>query len=317
MTLYLGSMILVGILGALLLALLHRANERQTARAISGVVRQNAPKTAMTHSEAFYAVGARPGVTAGAWGHPDVSSQPMVDGEYRRYGSDLPRIERGRVTTRQYRRNRLGPGVGAGALEITHTTPHREPNAGSDLLVPLGQAVVSAVVAALLAGVLAAVAGRGDTLRVVAVSFVGVLALAWLWRLGVVDSLLSVVERVTQELDDAEPEADDPSHAMTIQAGAARADAGRKERARERALRLADLLAFAQRCATVGCSERSQGIRAGTPQQEAYRVKRDLLLTLGIGKWKNPENHNLGWVLTVDAAEAAELLRHHVMDVSA
>ena len=172
------------------------------------------------------------------------------------------------------------------------------------------------MIAALLAGVLGAVAGRGDTLRIVGVVFVAVLAVAWLWRLGVVDSLLSVVERITQEIDGDEDGDEDPAHAMTINAGAARADAARKERSSERALRLADLLAFAQRCSTVGCAERSQGIRAGTPQQEAYRVKRDLLLTLGIGRWKNPENHNLGWVLTVKPAEAAELLRHHVMDVS-
>ena len=150
---------------------------------------------------------------------------PVVDADFREYAFSAPRITRGKTTIRTYRRNRLGPGGGAApaAVEIIHSTPHREPNAGSDLLVPLGQAIVSALVAALLAGVLAAIAGRDDALRIVGGVFVVTLAGAWLWRLGVVDSLLHVIETITQNLDDAdEPETEDPAHTMLENPGQAR-----------------------------------------------------------------------------------------------
>ena len=133
-------------------------------------------------------------------------------------------------------------------MEIVNTIPHHAPSTGSDVVVPLAQALISAGIGALVVGVLALVAGRADTLRLVGVAFVGILALAWAWRLGIVTSLLQTVERITQEIDGDEDGDEDPGHAMTINAGAARADAARKERSSERALRLADLLAFAQRC---------------------------------------------------------------------
>ena len=143
--------------------------------------------------------------------------------------------ERGTQTVRTYKRNRLGPGAATiGAVEIVNTTPHREPNAGSDLLVPLGASGHLGRHCGARVGVLAAIAGRGDVLRIVGVAFVGVLAVAWLWRLGVVIRCLSVVERVTQELDGEEPEADDPAHAMLENPNQARQTAGDCGRTRRR-----------------------------------------------------------------------------------
>ena len=95
-----------------------------------------------------------------------------------------------------------------------------------------------------------------------------------------------MVERIVQDVDDDEPEPDEPGHAMTMNAGAARADAARKERSSERALRLADLLAFAQRCSTVGCSERSQGIGPENHSRKHTGSTAILLISLGIGQWK-------------------------------
>ena len=329
MTPFIVSATICGALGALLLVALlvafHRLNDVMTRRNLAGLERTQEYQSSIAYSGrvgpsvTLTGYSTRPFADAVTLRHyvDRAHDGRLLDGQYREYASSVPRVQRGTQTVRTFKRNRLGPGPATvGAVEIVHSTPHREPNAGADLLVPFGQAVVSAGVAALLCGVLAALAGRGDVLRIVGGVFVGSLAVAWLWRLGVVDSLLHVIETITQELEGDEL-ADDPGHAMTINAGAARSDAARKERSSERALRLADLLAFAGRCATVGCAERSQGIRAGTPQQEAYRAKRDLLLDLGIGRWKSDTNHNLGWVLTVNPAEAAELLRAHVMDVSA
>ena len=127
---------------------------------------------------------------------------------------------------------------------------------------------------------LASVAGRGDTLRIVAVVFVGVLALAWVWRLGVVDSLLSVVERIVQDVDDDEP-TDDSGHLMAVQADAARQSVATETRQRTADARLLWLIAFVAKCYTVGTSESAQGIKPG--DRVRYLEARDLLFRLGSG----------------------------------
>jgi len=309
---------------ALVLVLLHRANERQTRRHLTGIAPQQAPERATGHLRASSDYGARCGATASLQG---VSTRPQAradilppyvhhrgevvidldESEYRRFGFDVPGQR-----VRRYRGYRSGDA--SAAVPIIETlTPAREPNVRADFATPALQSLFSGLVGALVAAVVAWKTG-GDVVTWLIVGFVAALAISWAVSLGLVRDLLWTVERITADAGDEEP-ADDAGHGMVMNAGAARQDAGKKERSRERALRLADLLTFAQKCATVGCPERSHGIKPGTPQQEAYRAKRDLLISLGIGRWKNPDNHNLGWMLAVNPAEAAEILRHHVMDV--
>jgi hypothetical protein len=242
MTLYIISAVIVGALGALLFLALHRANDAMTRRNLAGSA-HNTPERTTGHLWASSDAGARPGPAMAVTGHSTRAFADAVtlrhstdrgrdglllEGQYREYSSSVPRVVRGKTTVRTYRSNRLGPGAATvGAVEIVNTTPHREPNPGADLIVPFGQALVTGIIAMGLCGVLAAVAGRTDTLRVMAVSFVIVLAGSWLWRLGVVDSLLSVVERITQEIDGDEEEAEDPAHAMLENSNQARQAAGR------------------------------------------------------------------------------------------
>lgn len=309
-----GIVVSIPVCGVLLL--LHRANDAMTQRALSGIVRQNAPETAITHYQTFPDAGARVGPDLPVTRHSSVSARPMVDAEYRRYGSDLPRIERGTQTVRHYKRNRLGPGGGSvAAVEITNTTPHREPNPGADLLVPLGQAVATGIIAALVAAVLASVAGRDDVLRITAVTLSVVLAVAWLWRLGVVDSLLSVVERITQELDGPEEEAEPEAHTMTVNAGQARAEAGRIAGERASTVKTAELLGFVSRCATLGTSEGAQGVKPNQTERARYAELRDMLISLGIGQWKDENRKRLGWSLVLTPTEAAPIIAQHVREL--
>jgi hypothetical protein len=172
---------------------------------------------------------------------------------------------------------------------------------------------VSAGVAALLCGVLALVAGRGDVLRLVAVSFVAVLALAWLWRLGVVDSLLSVVERIVQDVDGFEDPAEDPGHLMAVQPDAARQTVAQATRQTATDDKLLWLISFVARCYTVGTAESAQGIKPG--DRAKYLEARDLLFRLGLAQWRSETNKRLGWDMTTNQAMTVKTLREYVTAV--
>jgi hypothetical protein len=189
----------------------------------------------------------------------------------------------------------------------------------ADVGVPIAQAIATAVILGLLVGILGLLAGRSDAVKLAAGAFVITLAGAWLWRLGVVTSLLPVVETVTRtDLDDdghtGKPE--DEGHTLLVNPDRAREKAQRATRHREQAARLADMLGFWRSCQTTGTAERAHGIRPGTPQQASFRGKRDVLFRLGLARWKDDGNHNLGWVLTTDEPTATELLRQHVQSLT-
>lgn len=296
------SAVFVGALGALGLVLLHRANEAMTRRALVGVVRQNAPEAATGHPWACSATGARPGPAMAAYG------------QYRRYGSDLPRIERGKTTVRQYKRNRLGPGAASvGAVEIVNTVPHHAPSTGSDVIVPMMQSIITAIVVTLLIGVLAVIAGRTDVLRVLAVSFVVTLCVSWLWRLGIVTGLLQTVERIVQDLDDDDEPAEDPAHLMAVQPDQARQTVATETRQRVYDERLAWLVGFVNRCYTLGTSESAQGIKPG--DRAKYLEARDLLFRLGLADWRDEQNKRLGWIMKTNQAMTVKTLREHTTTV--
>ena len=322
--------ILVGVVASVpvcvVLVMLHRLNQGVTARNLAGLARTQEYQSPIAYS-------GRVGPSVTLTGH---STRPfadavtlrhyvdrgrdglLIEGQYREYGFAAPVVTRGSTTVRTYKRNRLGPGAATvGSVEITNTVPHHAPAASSDVFVPLAQAVITAFVGALVVGVVALTAGRGDVLRLVGVAFVGVLAGAWLWRLGVVDSLLSVVERITQEIEGDEEEAEDSAHAMLENPNQARQTAGRIAGEHAGAIKTAELLSFLTRCAVVGTSEGKLGIGTSPQARAKYAALRDALIDLGIGEWRDPNRRAAGWLLTMTPEQAAPIISRHVKELRA
>lgn len=279
--------------------LLTRLSERITNRQLGAILAERTPEPRVTHS-------------AGPWGASGAEWAYMTTpATVRRY--DRLRAEAGAGTL-------PAPGAGPVAIEIEHRQPHRTPDLRADVGVPLTQAVATAFVVGFLVGVLGYAGGRSDALKLAAVAFALTLAVSWLWRLGVVTSLLQVVEVITRhELtgdDHLGGPPEDDGHALLVNPGQAREKAHRAERHRAQAEKLADLLTFWRACNVNGTAERSHGIRPGTPAQDAFRAKRDLLMRLGLARWANEANHNAGWKLTTSENEAVEILRDHVRNLT-
>lgn len=228
---------------------------------------------------------------------------------------------RGTARTTAYGRARLTATGTAPAGPVMVEQEWKQPRAAQttagDVAVPLLQAAITAAALALFAAFVAWRMG-GDVLTWTSGAFVAGLLGAWLWRLGIASQLLWLVEKITHrdlDGDGAEGEPVDDSHGMEVNAPAARAEVAAHVSRRARAERLEDLLAFVTRCATVGTSERALGIRPGTDARTQYQARRDVLIRLGIGKWKDAARPQAGWSLTVALDEATEILRKHVMDV--
>jgi hypothetical protein len=201
----------------------------------------------------------------------------------------------------------------AGLLETL--TPARAPDVRADFVTPALQSLFSGGIGG-LAGALIAWRLAEDVLLWAAIGFVGVLALAWAFSLGLVRDLLWTVERVGRlDLDGDGQEGQPEPHAMVVNADAARQRAAQHERQRARVMRLADLLEFVRQVAMKGTSERALGIRPGTDARTRYLATRDLLIGLGIARWKDAGRPQAGWTLVLTADEAVPLLKKHVMDV--
>jgi len=203
--------------------------------------------------------------------------------------------------------NSDAPTADAGLLETL--TPARAPDVKADFVTPALQSLFSGGIGG-LAGALIAWRAEQDVLLWAAIGFVGVLAAAWAFSLGLVRDLLWTVERVGRLDLDGDGERGRPG-LLVVNAPAAQADVAKTQRAAERQQRLAELIAFVRRCATVGCSESAQGI---TPARRAvYLDHRDTLLRLGVARWKNAERPRLGWELAVSPAEAIVVIKRHVL----
>jgi len=191
-------------------------------------------------------------------------------------------------------------------------TPTREPRTESDLLVPAGQAVLSAMFA-----MIAVVAiGLGLRYRHVweaaGVVFGATLLLAWFWRLGIATRLLWISESLTRRDLSGDGFVGKPQIRYTLlNPGQARQDLATTRRQDQQQQHLAELTAFVRRCATVGTSESAQGIAAG--DRADYVQHRDLLLSLGLAEWRNPERPKAGWALTTTPDQAERVITRHVL----
>lgn len=185
----------------------------------------------------------------------------------------------------------------------------------SDWSVPLLQAGTCAV-AALLAASAGALALGWSWKVPLAAAGVG-FAIAWLWRLRIVDALLWQIETITQRDVNGDRSIGKPrpaSQPIVVNPYAARAEAGRIQKANIAQAELVDMLSFVTKCANVGTSEKAQGVPPSPSAREAYAKKRDLLIALGIAQWKDTERRRLGWQLTMTPSQATPILRRHLID---
>jgi len=306
---------------ALVLVLLHKANERQTRRHLAGIAPQQAPEWTTGHPWAFSDASARVGPALGATGHSgrpfaDAATLrhyvdrgndgPVVDAQWRSYGYEVP------TKTRTYRRHPLGS-ASANVPIVETMTPARSPDLRADVGVPIGQSLFSAFVAALVAAVIAWRLG-GDIIMWAIVGAVGGLAVSWLAALGLARQLVWRIERfIGDDAGDDDAPDDAETHLMAVQADAARQSVATETRQRTADARLLWLIAFVARCYTVGTSESAQGIKPG--ERARYLEARDLLLRLGLAEWRDEHNKRLGWAMTTNQAMTVKTLREHVTTV--
>lgn len=182
----------------------------------------------------------------------------------------------------------------------------------TDVKVPLAQAVITAGALGVMAGLLAWAFAWSWRVPVVVMALG--LAIAWLWRLRLVDALLWEVETVTGRDVNGDGRVGRPARAYTVaNPHDARAAAQRSQLERQAEQERAALVTFVHRCYTAGTSEAAHGVKATGPDREQYVKARDVLLSLGIAAWRNPERPRAGWVLAVSEAEALALVSEHVL----
>lgn len=197
------------------------------------------------------------------------------------------------------------------AMTWEKRTMQRQPGMESDVRVPIAQAAMTAAAVGVLAG--CAAWAFGWPVKTVALVAGVTLAVAWLWRLRLADSLLWQVETLTGHVgpQNAAPRT---GRAFTLANPAeARTEAQRDTRTAEHEAARAELLAFVHRCYTVGTSEGAHGVKASGPDRQAYVRQRDVLFSLGIATWKNPERPKAGWKMAVSYARTVELIGKHVL----
>lgn len=197
------------------------------------------------------------------------------------------------------------------ASELETRRPQRAPSLESDVFVPALQSAFTALAGAIVSGLLAL--GLGWSWRVVAITTAAVLALAWLWRLHLVDGLLWSVETLLQHDVDRDGTVGRPHMPVVVNPATARSVAADVAVASATESRKRDLMAFVHRCAALGCSERAHGVSATGPERSRYLELRDTLFSLGLAAWRNPDKPRAGWYLTTAEAEAQKIILEHVV----
>lgn len=199
-------------------------------------------------------------------------------------------------------------------VEVTRETrePRREPKMESDVLVPLAQAAITAGAVGVMVALLAWAAGWNW--RVPIIAFALTLAGGWQWRLRLVDSLLWNVETWTGTDLNGDGVKGKPvtSYCVTNPA-LARGEVAKENRQAAASAERDALLRFVDRCFMQGTAEAAHGVKAGGPDRDEYVKKRDVLLALGVARWRNPERPKAGWVMAVSPARARQIVAKHVL----
>ncbi len=198
------------------------------------------------------------------------------------------------------------------APAIETRTATRTPNRESDLIVPAGQAAVLALAVLIGGGAVAIALGLSG--RLVLAAFGVALIGGWLWRLRVADSLLWAVETATGLDLDHNGTVGNPARAYAVmQPAAARETVARETRQAAQSAERAALLEYVDRCYIRGTSENAHGVKATGPDRAQYVAKRDVLLSLGVAAWRNPDKPKAGWQMAVSRQRARQLVERHVL----
>lgn len=191
-------------------------------------------------------------------------------------------------------------------------TPARTPALESDFLVPGAQAVATALAAGICAGLLAWALGWSWRVPVAVLGLA--LAGGWFWRLGIADSLLWQLETWSGRDLDNDNHVGRPQVSFTLANPATARQAVAKEtRQAAQTEAQAELLAFVDRCFMAGTAEGKHGVKAAGPDRTIYLAKRDVLLSLGVARWKNPERPRAGWELACSRQRARQVVSKHVL----
>lgn len=200
----------------------------------------------------------------------------------------------------------------AAGFVVERRTPTRTPSLEADVKVPLAQTAISALVAFVVMGLLAWVAGWSWRVPVVAAALV--MGYVWLSRLRLVDALLWRIETASGRDVNRDGRIGKPvSGPVLVNPSAARERVAKLHTARASEERRHDLLVFAGRCHSVGCSESAHGVRASGPDRRRFCERRDALMALGLARWKVAGRPNAGWELTTDAETTARTIHEHVL----
>lgn len=199
----------------------------------------------------------------------------------------------------------------APAMTYERRTLQRQPSVETDFTLPLLQAFGMAWAALVLSGLLAW--ALSWSWKVPAVTFGAVLALALVARLRFMDSLLWATETITGHDLNGDGHTGQPAAFALVNPAAARADARKDVDATEQAAQRAELVAFVDRCYRMGTGERSHGVRASGSDRDDYVRMRDVLLSLGVAKWKRDGRPRAGWVMAVSRQKALQILAKHVL----
>jgi len=186
----------------------------------------------------------------------------------------------------------------------------RDPALESEVYVPALQTIFTALALGLAAGLLAWAAGWSWRVPVVAAA-VG-LAAGWAWRLRLADRLLWAVETWTDADLNGDGATGRPAMSFCVaNPGQARQTIAAETRQSADEEKRAALLRFVDTSFMRGTSESAQGVAAG--DRADYVKMRDVLLSLGIAAWKNPQRPKAGWVLAVSRQRARQIIARHVL----
>ncbi len=237
-------------------------------------------------------------------GNADLLPMPLGDG-----ADLLPAIQEAPVI-------RIGPGLrqaDAPIASIETRQARRDPSKEADIVVPFGQAAITALMVAVAVALLSWAAGWSWKVTVV-MSALSLVA-SWFWRLRLVDSLLWTAETITQRDVTGDGAIGRPVTSFTVANPAqARQAVAQETRQHTEDADKAGLLAFLDKCYLAGCGEHAHGVKASGPARAKYVARRDTLLALGIAEWKSPGNPRAGWRLAVPSRpRARQLLEKHVL----
>lgn len=198
-----------------------------------------------------------------------------------------------------------------GYVQTTQTARHT-PTVTTSVVIPALTAMGTALALTLAMGALAW--AFGWPAKTVLIVFALSLALGWFWRLGFADKVLWAVESWTgKDLDHDQVVGKPALGYATINPGQARATVARETTQQGADGRLEALQAFVDRCYLAGTSESAHGIQASGPDRDNYVACREVLFSLGLAAWRNPERPRGGWVLVTDPVTAKTIIAQHAI----